>query len=87
VSIQALSNPHSSKKYENPKAELDRLWKLVLLNQFHDVLPGSAIEMVYQDAEAYYEDVTKSGTILRKAALDALNSSLVGFSDAQNTPG
>jgi alpha-mannosidase len=33
-----------------PYAELDRLWKLTLLNQFHDVLPGSSIGLVYVDA-------------------------------------
>jgi alpha-mannosidase len=34
-----------------PRAELDRLWKLLLLNQFHDILPGSSIRLVYEDAE------------------------------------
>jgi alpha-mannosidase len=33
-----------------PRAELDRLWKLLLLNQFHDILPGSSIGLVYEDA-------------------------------------
>jgi alpha-mannosidase len=33
-----------------PYKELDHLWKLVLLNQFHDVLPGSSIQIVYPDA-------------------------------------
>ena len=28
---------------EYPRAELDRLWKLLLLQQFHDILPGSSI--------------------------------------------
>lgn len=40
-----------SKSYMYPKDQLDQLWKGVLLNQFHDVLPGSAIGMVYEDAE------------------------------------
>lgn len=39
----------NAKNYNYPKKELDRLWKLVLLNQFHDVLPGSSIELVYVD--------------------------------------
>ncbi|KAJ3111536.1 Glycoside hydrolase, 38 vacuolar alpha mannosidase [Phlyctochytrium bullatum] len=56
-------------EYSNPKTELDRLWKLVLLNQFHDVLPGSSIEMVYQDATRFYEDVDLSGNRLRMDAL------------------
>jgi alpha-mannosidase len=33
-----------------PRAELDRLWKLLLTQQFHDILPGSSITEVYDDA-------------------------------------
>jgi alpha-mannosidase len=32
------------------REELDRLWKLLLLQQFHDILPGSSIGLVYDDA-------------------------------------
>lgn len=35
-----------------PGERLDRLWKDVLLHQFHDILPGSSIGRVYADAEA-----------------------------------
>ena len=38
-----------------PHEEIDRLWKLVLLNQFHDVLPGSSINIVYKDALRHYK--------------------------------
>ena len=31
-----------------PASELDSMWKVVLLNQFHDILPGSAIREVYE---------------------------------------
>ena len=31
-------------------AYLDRAWKLLLLNQFHDIIPGSSIAWVYEDA-------------------------------------
>ncbi len=30
--------------------ELDALWKVILLHQFHDILPGSSIGPVYDDA-------------------------------------
>lgn len=33
-----------------PKANLETAWKIVLFNQFHDILPGSSIYEVYQDA-------------------------------------
>jgi len=40
-----------------PQIELDRLWKLVLLNQFHDIIPGSSITWVYKDSQEQYKDV------------------------------
>ena len=33
-----------------PKAEIEQIWKDTLLNQFHDILPGSSIGWVYEDA-------------------------------------
>jgi alpha-mannosidase len=40
-----------------PYKILDAAWKDVLLNQFHDVLPGSSIEKVYVDSIKLYEKV------------------------------
>ncbi len=34
-----------------PRAELEAAWKSVLLNQFHDIIPGSSIDWVYEQAE------------------------------------
>jgi alpha-mannosidase len=34
----------------HPRADLGRAWRQILFNQFHDVLPGSAIESAYDDA-------------------------------------
>ncbi|MGM9331681.1 alpha-mannosidase [Streptomyces murinus] len=40
-----------------PYAELDRIWKTVLLHQFHDILPGSSIAWVHREARATYARV------------------------------
>ncbi|HEX9088507.1 MAG TPA: glycoside hydrolase family 38 C-terminal domain-containing protein [Arthrobacter sp.] len=45
--------------YKYPAAELKRLWRLVLLQQFHDILPGSSIAWVHQDAERNYAAVAR----------------------------
>ncbi len=37
-----------------PASELDSMWKVVLLNQFHDILPGSAIREVYEVTREEY---------------------------------
>jgi alpha-mannosidase len=39
---------------EYPYAELDRLWQGVLLQQFHDILPGSSIQWVHEQNEEDY---------------------------------
>lgn len=36
---------------------IESAWKTVLLNQFHDILPGSSIERVYEEAEAQLSNV------------------------------
>jgi alpha-mannosidase len=38
-----------------PRERLEAAWRLVLFNQFHDILPGSGIREVYEDAEVFYD--------------------------------
>ena len=52
-----------------PRAELDRLWKLLLLQQFHDILPGSSIRLVYEDAERDLGEVVAGASALADEAL------------------
>jgi alpha-mannosidase len=40
-----------------PAKALDRVWKVVLLNQFHDIIPGSSINRVYREAHEQYSEV------------------------------
>jgi len=42
-----------------PAARLDRLWKTVLLHQFHDILPGSSIAWVHREARDTYAEVAR----------------------------
>lgn len=42
-----------------PKAELDEAWRTVLLQQFHDILPGSSIAWVHREAERRYAEVAE----------------------------
>jgi alpha-mannosidase len=37
--------------YKYPKEDIDDMWEAVLLCQFHDCLPGSSIEMCYDDSD------------------------------------
>lgn len=61
-----------------PAPVLDSAWKRLLLNQFHDVLPGSSIDWVYEDAERDLESVVEvAGGITTQA-----QSRLAGEGDA-----
>lgn len=63
--------------YGYPADELKRLWRLVLLQQFHDILPGSSIAWVHQDAERNYAAV---GRQLEAIIADAA-SAVLGAGD------
>jgi alpha-mannosidase len=52
--------------------ELDEIWQDVMLNQFHDVLPGSSIEMVNVDARAIYTQRIQEAEGLLDAAIAAV---------------
>ncbi|WP_341945059.1 glycoside hydrolase family 38 C-terminal domain-containing protein [Microbacterium sp. LWH11-1.2] len=43
-----------------PYDELDAAWETVLLQQFHDILPGSSISWVHREAERRYAEVLAS---------------------------
>ena len=44
---------------EDNTAELTDIYKKLLINPFHDILPGSHIHPVYEDAMADYDDINK----------------------------
>jgi alpha-mannosidase len=55
-----------------PAAELDAAWKLVLLNHFHDILPGSSIREVYEDSAGQYAEVLGAVGRLTAAGMESL---------------
>lgn len=66
-------------EYRYPREELDGIWKTLLLNQFHDILPGSAIAWVHRQARAdYVRDIAR----LRDIAAEAGASTASARDDA-----
>lgn len=62
--------------------ELDALWKEVLLQQFHDIIPGSSITWVHTDAEAVHARVAARLDELVAAALARLAPATPSFANA-----
>jgi len=65
-----LATIHKS-SYKYPKKEIDFMWEGILLCQFHDCLPGSSIEMCYDDSDDLYAEIFKTG---KKCLADALGA-------------
>ena len=72
MDVELLSVLAEPKGLAYPTAELDRLWKVVLLNQFHDILPGSSIREVYEVTRAEYEALARDGERLLQERMRAL---------------
>ncbi|MEV7403220.1 glycoside hydrolase family 38 C-terminal domain-containing protein [Streptomyces sp. NPDC091267] len=60
--------------YRYPYEALDRIWKTVLLHQFHDILPGSSIAWVHREARDTYERVREELADLVAEAVAALGT-------------
>ena len=64
---------------ENWRQRLDKLWKTLLFNQFHDIAPGTSIARVHERAEAELEDVTQTAYQWRREILGKPNEDMVAF--------
>ena len=59
-----------------PAASLEPLWRTVLKNEFHDILPGSGIAEVNAEAKAELEGVTEAARAKQAEALSTLSGLL-----------
>ena len=62
-----------AKGAEYPLSRMDAAWKRLLLNQFHDILPGSSIGKVYEDARRDHRWIIAEAEAVRDGALRALS--------------
>jgi alpha-mannosidase len=67
---------------EYPRDRLEEGWRLILTNQFHDILPGSAISQVYVDAQLDYEHAAGIGEQVLGSAIESLSGAIKLDSDA-----
>jgi alpha-mannosidase len=64
-SLAELLNPD----FKYPCDKFEQAWKLVCLNQFHDIIPGSSVADVYVDSLKQYEQIEK---IIKDSSTKAL---------------
>ncbi len=58
--------------YHYPRETLTDAWKLLCLNQFHDILPGSSIRSVYEESQQQYAMISEWGNSVKESALQAI---------------
>ena len=56
--------------------KFNKMWKLLLFNQFHDILPGSSIPAVYKDTRNDFKKIKQVSTQIQQSALKSLTSKI-----------
>jgi alpha-mannosidase len=62
--------------YLYPFDKFNKAWQLVCLNQFHDIIPGSSIEPVYEESLRQYDEVRQIAEDVRDQALGVIAAQL-----------
>ncbi|MCL2884077.1 MAG: alpha-mannosidase, partial [Oscillospiraceae bacterium] len=73
---------HLPQQTNYPREALDKSWHLLLLNQFHDILPGSSIKGVYDDADVQFEEINGMMKPALNKALEGLAAQVNCAQDA-----
>jgi alpha-mannosidase len=82
--LETASCMAGEQEYTYPQEAIEKGWDVLLQNQFHDILPGTCIEQVYDQTDREYDEIEKTGEYeLRRAAcaaarhVDTENNSIV----------
>ena len=68
---------------EYPAEILKSGWDIILLNHFHDIIPGSAIESVYDQTDVEYAQIRQDGMCALSQLMDGIAEKIHG-EDTQN---
>ena len=88
--MRELEMLYSLAGHENyPRETFDDMWKQILVNQFHDIIPGSSINIVYEETNKQYDDLLDQCDQLQDAfaekVMNADADSLSLFNSLSNT--
>ncbi|NVM03702.1 MAG: alpha-mannosidase, partial [Candidatus Helarchaeota archaeon] len=68
LEIMSVFSNFFGSKYPN----VENLWRLLLFNQFHDILPGSSIPEVYEESKEDFKKIRAKANKLEKDSLEIL---------------
>ncbi len=64
--------------FSYPTTEINSVWQNICTLQFHDILPGSSIGQVYEEASQTYTELTKTLMDIREIALRVIGNQYSG---------
>ena len=70
LALREVEILYSMSNKDYPANELKKAWEIVMRNQFHDIIPGSSIQEVYEDAKAEYEEATQICEKLKQSLIE-----------------
>ena len=71
--LKNVEQIYSALPLENyPQQQLENLWKKLLVNQFHDIIPGSSITRVYKETHQQHSEIFTGCQKLLSAAAEKL---------------
>ncbi len=59
-------------RFAFPRQRIEEAWRAVLLHQFHDIIPGTSIHRVYEEAEAAHAEVMRTADEIAAQAIASL---------------
>ncbi|MCE5257804.1 MAG: alpha-mannosidase [Chloroflexi bacterium] len=81
---EALASAASLLGAAYPAEALHKGWELILVNQFHDILPGSSIHAVYEDCARDYAKIAQIGAEARGNAAQTIARRVAGAANAES---
>ena len=73
--VLAMVNGSSPRSRVYPHHQLEQTWKILLLNQFHDIVTGTSIPDVYTKARTDFSEIAKTTSTLINHSLSGLTKS------------
>ncbi|CAL4079511.1 unnamed protein product, partial [Meganyctiphanes norvegica] len=77
LAVAAITKQLNTDRVQHHQINLVDAWKKVLLNQFHDVIPGSSIGSVYKDSDKLYEEVKSVANAVKKECISCCLQTLL----------
>jgi len=65
-----------------PQQEINAGWETILLNQFHDIIPGTSIKPVYEESQEQYLEIIEKGQKLLDQSINDIAAAINVESDS-----